>query len=96
MSYELSYDVLRSAQLAYRLQASEAELRISEQRMSLAISATLDEVRDILEDIAADDKRAGEVIHRLRLLPRCNTIHIQFVSLVFFVDQSPFLGLFFS
>jgi len=39
MSYELSYDVLRSAQLARRLQASEAELRISEQRMSLAISA---------------------------------------------------------
>lgn len=39
MSYDLSYDVLRSAQLAHRLQASEAELRISEQRMSLAISA---------------------------------------------------------
>jgi len=38
-SYELSYDVLRSAQLTRRLQASEAELRISEQRMSLAMSA---------------------------------------------------------
>ena len=39
MSYELSYDVLRSAQLAHRLQASEAGLRISEQRMNLAMSA---------------------------------------------------------
>jgi len=39
MSYELSYDVLRSAQLAQRLQASEAGLRTSEQRMDLAMSA---------------------------------------------------------
>ena len=39
MSYELSHDVLRSAQLAHRLQASKADLRKSEQRMSLAISA---------------------------------------------------------
>ena len=38
-SYELSRDVLRSAQLAHRLQASEDGLRISEQRMSLAMSA---------------------------------------------------------
>jgi two-component system sensor kinase FixL len=38
-SYELSCDVLRSAQLAHRLQASEAGLRFSEQRMSLAMSA---------------------------------------------------------
>jgi signal transduction histidine kinase len=30
----------------------------------------LSEVRDILKDIVADDKRAGEVIHRLRLLLR--------------------------
>jgi signal transduction histidine kinase len=39
MSYELSHDVLRSAQLAQRLQASEAGLRLSEQRMNLAMSA---------------------------------------------------------
>ena len=39
MSYELSYNVIRSVQLAHRLQASEAELRISEERMCLAISA---------------------------------------------------------
>lgn len=39
MSYELSYNVLRSAQLAHQLQASETELRITEQRMTLAISA---------------------------------------------------------
>jgi two-component system sensor kinase FixL len=39
MSYELSHNVLHSAQLAQRLQASEAGLRISEQRMNLAMSA---------------------------------------------------------
>jgi len=39
MSFELSYSVLRSAQLAYRLQISEAELRESKQSMDLAMSA---------------------------------------------------------
>jgi two-component system sensor kinase FixL len=39
MSFELSYSVLRSAQLAYRLQISEAELRESKQNMDLAMSA---------------------------------------------------------
>ena len=38
-SYELSREVLRSAQLAHRLQASEDGLRISKQRMNLAMSA---------------------------------------------------------
>ncbi|MEC4747049.1 ATP-binding protein [Methylomicrobium sp. Wu6] len=39
MSYELSYDMLHSVQIADQLQASEAELRISKQRMHLAASA---------------------------------------------------------
>src|SRR5438067_2241169 len=39
MAYELSYDVLRAAALARRLQASEAGLRESHQRMDLATSA---------------------------------------------------------
>lgn len=39
MSYELSCDMLHSAQLSQRLQAREAELRISKQRMRLAASA---------------------------------------------------------
>ena len=39
MSYELSYSVLRSAQLAHQLQISEAELRESKQSMELAMSA---------------------------------------------------------
>src|SRR5437867_5056086 len=39
MAYELSYDVLHAAQLARQLQASEAELRETEQRMQLAASA---------------------------------------------------------
>jgi two-component system sensor kinase FixL len=39
MSLELSNEVLHAAQLTHRLQASEAELRLSEQRMALAASA---------------------------------------------------------
>jgi two-component system sensor kinase FixL len=39
MAYELSYDLLHAAQLARRLQASEADLRETEQRMELAASA---------------------------------------------------------
>ena len=39
MAYELSYDVLHAAQLARRLQASEAELRETEERMELAAIA---------------------------------------------------------
>ena len=39
MGYELSSDVLRAAQLARQLQASEADLRETEERMELAASA---------------------------------------------------------
>jgi PAS domain S-box-containing protein len=39
MAYELSYDLLHAAQLARRLQASEADLRETEKRMELAASA---------------------------------------------------------
>jgi two-component system, LuxR family, sensor kinase FixL len=39
MSFELSYSVLRSAQLAHQLQISEVELRESKQSMDLAMSA---------------------------------------------------------
>src|SRR5881296_897995 len=39
MAYELSYDVLHAAQITRRLQASEAELRETHQRMDLATSA---------------------------------------------------------
>jgi two-component system sensor kinase FixL len=39
MGFELSYDVLRAAQITGRLQASEAALRESEQRMELATRA---------------------------------------------------------
>ncbi len=39
MAYELSYDLLHAAQLARQLQASEANLRETEQRMELAASA---------------------------------------------------------
>jgi PAS domain S-box-containing protein len=39
MAYELSYDVLRAAQITRRLQASETELREEHERMDLATSA---------------------------------------------------------
>jgi PAS domain S-box-containing protein len=39
MAYELSYDLIRAAQLNRQLQASEAQARESEERMSLAASA---------------------------------------------------------
>ncbi len=39
MGYELSYDLLRAAQLAQRFQASEAALRESEARINLAANA---------------------------------------------------------
>ncbi len=39
MGYELSYDVLRAAELAHRLQRREAELLESERRLSLATDA---------------------------------------------------------
>jgi len=40
MAYELSHDVIRSSQLVLELQVSEAELRESEKRMTLAAEAT--------------------------------------------------------
>jgi two-component system sensor kinase FixL len=53
MSYELSYDLLHSVQLSQSLLVSEAGLRVSKQRMSLAASAA--ELRlwewDIVHDI---------------------------------------------
>jgi two-component system, LuxR family, sensor kinase FixL len=39
MAYELSYDLLHAAQLSRQLQASEADLRETEERMELAASA---------------------------------------------------------
>jgi len=48
--------ILSNAQAALRFLAQDAE--------------ALNEVREILEDIVVDDKRAGEVIDRLRLLLR--------------------------
>jgi two-component system sensor kinase FixL len=48
--------ILSSAQAALRFLAED--------------TAALNEVRGILEDIVADDKCAGEVIQRLRLLLR--------------------------
>ena len=57
MAHELNQPltaILSNAQAAQRFLAGE--------------EADLAEVRDILADIVAEDKRAGEIIHRLRLL----------------------------
>jgi two-component system, LuxR family, sensor kinase FixL len=53
MAYELSYDVLHAAQLARQLQASETELRETEERMELAASAA--ELGMWMWDIARDE-----------------------------------------
>jgi two-component system, LuxR family, sensor kinase FixL len=53
MAYELSYDVLRAAQITRRLQASETELRETQQRIDLAASAA--ELGIWLWDIARDE-----------------------------------------
>ncbi|PYJ41042.1 MAG: hypothetical protein DME80_14385 [Verrucomicrobia bacterium] len=119
MGYELSNDIARAAQLARKLEASQAALRKSEQDMEVAAleaarqrqelahlarvtslgelssslahelthpltailsnaqaaqrfladdDVDLNELREILNDIVAQDQRAGEVIHRLRSL----------------------------
>jgi two-component system sensor kinase FixL len=41
----------------------------------------LDEVRDIIADIVAEDKRAGEIIHRLRLLFKTGAVQRQPLNL---------------
>ena len=55
--------ILSNAQAALRFLAQDAP--------------ALDEVRDILEDIVGDDKRASEVIQRLRLLLRKDEVQHQ-------------------
>jgi C4-dicarboxylate-specific signal transduction histidine kinase len=58
--------------LAAILSNAQAGLRFLAQE-----DVNLSEVRDILKDIVADDKRAGEVIHRLRLLLRKDEVQYQ-------------------
>jgi PAS domain S-box-containing protein len=53
MGYELSADLLRARDLARRLQASEADVRESEQRMGLAVKAA--ELGMWVRDIPRDD-----------------------------------------
>ena len=55
--------ILSNAQAAQRFLAGDA--------------SNLDEVREILKDIVEQDKRAGEVIRRLRLLLMKGEVHHQ-------------------
>ena len=50
------------------------------QRFLAGDQADLAEVRDILADIVAEDKRAGEIIHRLRLLLKKGEVQHQPLS----------------
>ena len=58
MGYELSRDVLRASQLVHELQASEAGLRESEARMSLAVDAA--DFGIWIRDLARDEVWASE------------------------------------
>src|SRR6185503_2466002 len=53
MGYELSYDLLHAAQLARQLQASETELRETQERMELAANAA--ELGMWMWDIVSDE-----------------------------------------
>ena len=53
MGYEVSHDVLRASQLVHELQASEAGLRESEARMSLAVDAA--DLGIWIRDLARND-----------------------------------------
>ncbi|MFY0570202.1 sensor histidine kinase [Archangium lansingense] len=60
-----------TASLAHELNQPLAAILSNAQaarRLLNATPAELDEVREALEDIISDDKRAGEVIHRMRAL----------------------------
>ncbi len=62
-----------SASLAHELNQPLAAILTNAQaglRFIAGDSADLDEIRDILDDIVADNRRAGKVIHRLRSLFR--------------------------
>jgi signal transduction histidine kinase len=57
------------------------------QRLLASGAAEMDEIRDILADIAADDQRAGEVIRRMRALLRKDDSHPTTVDLNGVVDE---------
>ena len=59
--------ILANAQTAVRILAGE--------------KPSLEELSEILQDIVADDKRAGQVIHRLRALLQKNTVAPESVQL---------------
>jgi PAS domain S-box-containing protein len=86
MSYELSYDLLRSVQLAHQLQASETELRISKQRMSLAASAA--GLRLWEWDIVHDEIWSTDKDHRLYGIAEAQIINFEsFLNSIYDEDR---------
>lgn len=89
MSYDLSYDVLRAAQLAHRLQLSKTSLRISEQRMELAMSAA--EMGLWEWDIIHDDIWSTNQGRELLGIARTETINFErFLGTFHVEDREPF------
>lgn len=73
-----------AASLAHELNQPLTAILINAQaaiRFINGNSANLREVRDILEDIVADDRRAGDVIHRLRSLFKKGKLEMASVDL---------------
>lgn len=69
-----------TATLAHELNQPLTAILNNAQSATLLLSAStpdLDEVREILEDIEADDRRAGEVIGRLRTMLRKGSVDLR-------------------
>jgi len=58
------------------------------QRLLEDPAGNAEEIRDILADVVEEDRRAGEVIQRLRRLMRRGEIHVEPLSLTSVVDEA--------
>ncbi len=84
MGYQLSRDVLRSSQLVRELQVSEAGLRESEARMSLAVDAA--DFGILIQDLVRRDFWASEKWRELFGLPS-ETLDIETILLQVHLDD---------
>jgi two-component system sensor kinase FixL len=86
MSYELSYDMLQSVQIANRLRSREAELHIEKQRMQLAASAA--DLRLWEWDIVRDQIWSTDKTHTLIGLPEKQKISFDhFLNILYEEDR---------
>lgn len=69
-----------SGALAHELQQPLTSILCNAEAAQLLAGSAqfkIEELREILEDIAAEDKRAGQIIQRLRSLLVCGELHVQ-------------------